>query len=74
DTAYPDMAAQITYRLMQDFAENVADLLLHPQPDVATLLAQNVNAYQQATERILGAAPGSLHIFDAAELYEKWFA
>ena len=74
DTAYPDMAAQITYRLLQDFAENVADLLLHPQPDVATLLAQNVNAYQQATERILGAAPGSLPIFDADTIYEKWFA
>ncbi|MEZ4708341.1 MAG: TetR/AcrR family transcriptional regulator [Caldilineaceae bacterium] len=73
-TAYPRVVAEITYRLLQNLSEIIADLLLHPRPDVAALLAENVGAYQQATERILGAQPGSLLIFDADTIYEKWFA
>ncbi|MEZ4658757.1 MAG: TetR/AcrR family transcriptional regulator [Caldilineaceae bacterium] len=73
-TAYPHAVAEITYRLLQNLSEIIADLLLHPRPDVAALLIENVNAYQEATERILGAPQGSLPIFDAAMIYEKWFA
>jgi hypothetical protein len=73
-TAYPHATAKITYQLMQSMAEILADLLLHPRPEVATLLEETVNAYQQATERVLGAAEGTLQIFDAAIIYEKWFA
>jgi hypothetical protein len=72
-TAYPRVTAEITYRLLQNMAEIIADLLLHPRADVATLLDENINAYQQSTERVLGAHEGSLQIFDAAVIYEKWF-
>lgn len=73
-TAYPRVTARITYQLMQNMAEILADLMLHPRPDIAALLEETVNAYQQATERVLGAAAGTLQIFDAAIIYEKWFA
>ncbi|MCB0185754.1 MAG: hypothetical protein KDE31_15910, partial [Caldilineaceae bacterium] len=72
-TPYPRTTAQITYQLMQNMAEILADLMLHPRPDVDALIYETVNAYQQATERVLGAAEGSLQIFDAATIYEKWF-
>ncbi len=72
-TPYPQAVAKITYQLIQQMAELLADLLLHPHADVAELLPETINAYQQATERVLGAAAGSLQIFDAAIIYEKWF-
>jgi hypothetical protein len=73
-TAYPYATAKITYQLMQNMSEILADLLIHPRSNVEALLYETVNAYQQATERVLGAAEGTLQIFDAAIIYEKWFA
>lgn len=72
-TAYPRTTAEISYRLIQGLSENLANLMLHPHPDVADLLEENVTTYQQATERVLGAPEGSLQIFDADIIYEKWF-
>lgn len=72
-TAYPRATAEISHRLLQNLAEIIAELMLHPHANVWALLVENVDAYQSATERILGATPGSLQIFDAAMIYQKWF-
>ena len=46
-------------------------LILRPPPDAVTILERKVIAYQQAIERILGAAPGALPLLDL-ELTKRW--
>lgn len=72
-TTYPRATAEISHRLLQNMAEILADLILHPHANTWEVLEETVNAYQQATERILGAPLASLQIFDAVIIYEKWF-
>jgi AcrR family transcriptional regulator len=73
-TAFPDQAAEIVIGLMQSLGDTFKDLLLGSEPQVekkrrATAV---VAAYNDALERVLGAAPGSLNLIDADTLHE-WF-
>lgn len=64
-------AAEILFKLLQNLSEAVAFLILSPPENATALLEHKVIAYQQAIERILGAPPGSLPLFDL-DLIRRW--
>ena len=73
-TAFPDQAAEIILTLLQGLGETFKDLFFGSEtPEEkkrhATVV---VAAYNEAMERVLGAAPGSLNLIDAGTLNE-WF-
>ena len=63
--------AEIIFKVMQSLSESVALLILHPPENAGAIIEQKVLTYQGAIERILGAAPGSLPLFDL-ELTKRW--
>ena len=63
--------AEIIFKVMQSLSETVAMLILHPPAQADAIIEQKVLAYQEAIERILGAPPGSLPLFDL-ELTKRW--
>lgn len=70
-TAYALETAEIIFKTLQSLSEGLALLILHPPPDAVVILERKVIAYQQAIERILGAAPGALPLLDL-ELTKRW--
>jgi AcrR family transcriptional regulator len=73
-TAYPDQISGIMFSLLQDFGDTLVALIVNQERNPESLL--NLEAlsasHQDAIERILGAQPGSLPLFDASILSE-WF-
>jgi AcrR family transcriptional regulator len=69
---YPEQAGDVVLALMLTLGEMLAWSLITDPPDANALprLADSVAAYQDAIERILGAPPGSVHLFDPAILRE----
>lgn len=63
--------AEIIFRVMQSLSETVAMLILHPPEHAGAIIEHKVRAYQGAIERVLGAPPGSLSLFDI-ELTKRW--
>ncbi len=72
--AYPDEVCEIFFSLFQNAGENLIQMVLHPECHAEALqrLERFINAYQDAFERILGAAPGSLQLFDI-NIMRAWF-
>ncbi len=74
DTGYPDQISAIIFSMMMSFGDTLIQAISHPELHTETL--QNLDiisaSYQDAMERILGAEPGSLPLFDTAILRE-WF-
>lgn len=73
-TAFPDQAAEIVMNLMVSLGDTFKDLLFgdEPQAEKMRRATEVVAAYNNAMERVLGAAPGSLNLIDADTLNE-WF-
>ena len=73
-TAFPDQAAAIILTLLQGLGETFKDLFFGSEtPEEKKRRATAVvAAYNEAMERVLGAAPGSLNLLDAGSLNE-WF-
>jgi AcrR family transcriptional regulator len=73
-TAFPAQASGIIFSLLQSFGDTLVPLILQPEPEPGSLqsLETLTASYQDAVERILGADPGSLPLFDTAILRE-WF-
>jgi AcrR family transcriptional regulator len=73
-TDYPEQVSEIIFSMLLVFGDNLIRLISHPDSDSETLQKlDNASAsYQDAVERILGADPGSLPLFDTAILRE-WF-
>jgi AcrR family transcriptional regulator len=73
-TQYPEQACQIIFSMLLSMGESMIKRLVQPEPGPETVhyLQALTASYQDAMERILGAAPGSLPIFDPAIL-EEWF-
>jgi AcrR family transcriptional regulator len=73
-TKYSDQISGIIFSLLQSFGDTLVALIVQPEAGPETL--QHLEAlsasHQDAMERILGAAPGSLPLFDTAILRE-WF-
>jgi len=74
NTNYPEHACEIVFSLLMRMGDSMIKLIIQPELEADTLqiLEEITTSYQQAMERILGAAPGSLPIFDTAILKE-WF-
>ncbi len=73
-TSHPDQAWEIVFSLLQSMGDAMIKLILQPQasPQSVEYLVALTATYQEAVERILGAAPGSLPLFDPSILKE-WF-
>jgi AcrR family transcriptional regulator len=73
-TDYPQQASGIIFSLLLFFGDNMMSFISHPKLHQEALQnLENISAsYQDAVERILGARPGSLPLFDTAILRE-WF-
>jgi AcrR family transcriptional regulator len=73
-TAFPDQISGIIFSLLQNFGDTLVMLIIQPEPEPGTTprLESLSASHQDAMERILGAVPGSLPLFDTAILRE-WF-
>jgi AcrR family transcriptional regulator len=73
-TIYPEHSCEIVFSLLMCMGDSMSKQLLQPEPDQETLqyLEALTATYQDAMERILGAAPNSLPLFDTSILRE-WF-
>ena len=74
ETEFVDESAEIAMATMTTLSYSIADTLLNPgnYDNPGDLLRRKLTAVQTATERVLGAAPGSLPLMDAATL-DIWF-
>jgi AcrR family transcriptional regulator len=74
DTEYPHQVSAIIFSMLISFGDNLIKWISNPELHYEAL--QNLDkfsaSYQDALERILGAQPGSLPLFDTAILRE-WF-
>ena len=73
-TSHPEQACEIVFSMLQSFGDALVRQMLQPQADAQTLayLEGLTASYQEAMERVLGARPGSLPLFDPSILRE-WF-
>lgn len=74
-TAYPDYVSQVNINLLQGVGDTFADMLLSTEPDQNALercIAQ-LEAYDDALERVLGAPKDSINLIDPG-LIREWFA
>ncbi len=73
-TAFPDQVSAILFALLQSFGDSLVSMLVQAEPDASTKarLEELSASHQDAVERILGAKPGSLPLFDTSILRE-WF-
>jgi AcrR family transcriptional regulator len=73
-TEYPEQVSGIIFSILMSFGDNLIESISQPELHQETL--QNLDkisaSYQISVERILGAEPGSLPLFDTAILRE-WF-
>lgn len=73
-TAYPDQISGIIFALLQSFGDTLITFITrHDQAPVDIQQLEKLSAsHQDAVERVLGAEPGSLPLFDTSILRE-WF-
>jgi AcrR family transcriptional regulator len=73
-TSYPEQSCKIVFSLMMSMGDSMIKQILRPELNLQVLryLETLTASYQEAIERVLGAAPGSLPLYDPAILRE-WF-
>jgi AcrR family transcriptional regulator len=73
-TAYPDQLSGIIFSVLQSFGDTLVALIVQQELTSEALqrLESLAASHQDAMERILGANPGSLPLFDTSILRE-WF-
>ncbi len=73
--SYPEQACEFFFSLFQSMGESIVKMLFQPElhPDAMHRIETYFKASQDAIERILGAVPGSLQLFDTSVL-EEWFS
>jgi len=73
-TAFPDQAAEIMLTLLQGLGETFKQLFFGSETPEEKMrrATEVVAAYNDAMERVLGAAPGAFNLIDADTLSE-WF-
>ncbi len=71
--AHPEQAGEVILCLLQGMGESIARLMLKDQPQHSDLeyMAAISTAYNDAIERVLGAASHSIHIFDP-QILQEW--
>ena len=73
-TAYPDQLSGIIFSVLQSFGDTLVALIVQQEltSEALQCLESLAASHQDAMERILGANPGSLPLFDTSILRE-WF-
>jgi len=73
-TPFPEKVGEIIFSLLQSFGDTLSKMILQEDLNSETLRRLEIlsASYQDAVERILGAASGTLHLFDIA-LLQEWF-
>ena len=73
-TAYPEDLAEVILQIGQPLSETATELLLNIEQDDQTLeiITRKVIVYERAIERVLGAPPNSLKLFDL-NIIKLWF-
>jgi AcrR family transcriptional regulator len=73
-TSYPEQSCEIVFSLMMSMGDSMIKQILRPELNrqVFRYLEDLTASYQEAIERVLGATPGSLPLYDPAILRE-WF-
>ncbi len=71
---YPEQVGEMIVGVAQGMSDSIIRLMVSPThgEDIAQKLINYMHAYMDAMERILGAQPGTLDVFDP-ELIEEWF-
>jgi AcrR family transcriptional regulator len=74
DVEFVEESAKLTLTMQTAMSDTFIDIVLNPQryDDPAAIAQRKVAAMQNATERLLGAAPGSLPLIDTQSL-SAWF-
>lgn len=74
DVEFVEEAAELTLTMQTAMSDTFIDIVLNPQchDDPMATAQRKVAAMQSATERILGATPGSLPLIDTQSL-SAWF-
>jgi AcrR family transcriptional regulator len=74
NTPFPAQVSEILFSLLLSLGEVLVPVMLKPEVEYKDIemMEALVGCYQDSIERILGAAPGSLPLFDTAILRE-WF-
>lgn len=73
-TRYPDQAFEMCFHLLQGLSDKMVEVILaDPRPpNGLRSVEEDVEAYTNAIERILGAPPGSMKFMDSDSL-KVWF-
>jgi AcrR family transcriptional regulator len=73
-TAFADQISGVIFSLLRSFGDTLVSYIVQPEagPEIVESLEALSASHQDAMERILGATPGSLPLFDTAILRE-WF-
>lgn len=73
-TKFPEQVSEITFSLVAGFGDSMIKLIRQGelQAEAVQHLETTAGSYEDAVERILGADPGTLHLFDTTILRE-WF-
>jgi AcrR family transcriptional regulator len=71
-TSFPEQSCEIVFSLVQSFGDSLIRLIFQSEFNAETLqcLEHLTVSYQEAVERILGAASGTLPLFDPAIMRE----
>ncbi len=72
-TSYPDQAGEVVLYILQGLNETLARWLFSDEPrsDDLVGIQSTVDAYTDALERVLGAPPDSVHLFDL-QILKEW--
>jgi AcrR family transcriptional regulator len=73
-TRYPEQSCVVIFTMLMSFGDSLIQRILHPAPAAENIryLEELTASYQEAIERVLGATPGTLPLFDPSILRE-WF-
>jgi AcrR family transcriptional regulator len=73
-TSYPEQSCVVIFTMLMSFGDSLVQHIMHPESSAEPLqyLEALSASYQEAIERVLGASPSSLPLFDPAILKE-WF-
>ncbi|ADD40866.1 TetR/AcrR family transcriptional regulator [Stackebrandtia nassauensis] len=74
DSPRPDVDARLAVVTLQDLQETLVGWIIGRHPDAAERAAihDTIDGYHHALERLLGAAPGSIHIVPKG-VVDDWF-
>lgn len=72
-TSYPDQAGEVVLYILQGLSDSFARILFsdEPSPEDLADIQNTLDAYTNALERILGAPPGSINLFDV-QILKDW--